>query len=104
MLLFDDWLDGKLAIWLQQQTTFGGGGATAFADAVLYASLLFGMAWLKGGFLLQQAAWLGAALLSYALTTAAGLVDLRRIPQLPHPRCQDFVAVDHGGHSGDFPD
>ena len=49
VLLFDDWLDGKLAIWLQQQTTFGA-RLDSVADAVLYASLLFGIAWLKGGF------------------------------------------------------
>ena len=78
MLLFDDWLDGKLAIWLQQQTRSA--TADSVADAVLYATLLFGIAWLKGGFVLQQATWLGAALLSYALTTVAGLVKYGRIP------------------------
>ena len=79
LLLLDDWLDGKLAIWLKQQTTFGARLDSA-ADATLYACLLLGVVRLKGDYLSEEIAWIAAAVGSYAVTTLAGLAKFRRIP------------------------
>lgn len=78
-LVFTDWIDGKLAIWLHQRTEFGARLDSA-ADAMLYAGLLFGFCWLKWEFVVQQAWWIFAGLASYALTTGAGLIKFKRIP------------------------
>ncbi len=78
-LVFTDWIDGKLAIWLHQRTDFGARLDSA-ADATLYAGLLFGFCWLKWEFVVQQAWWIFAGLASYALTTCAGLIKFKRLP------------------------
>lgn len=41
LLMLTDWIDGRLAAWLQQCTTFGA-RLDSIADAALYGALLFG--------------------------------------------------------------
>lgn len=79
VLLIDDWLDGKLAVWLKQQTAFGARLDSA-ADAMLYACTLCGLTLLRGDFLFSERLWIGGALASYAATTAFGLFKYRRVP------------------------
>jgi CDP-diacylglycerol--glycerol-3-phosphate 3-phosphatidyltransferase len=78
-LLMTDWVDGKLAILLKQQTTFGA-RLDSVADASMYAALLFGTCWLKWDVVAQEAPWLIAAVASYALTSGAGLIKYGRVP------------------------
>jgi len=78
-LVATDWMDGKLAILLDQRTKFGARLDSA-ADATLYAALLFGVCWLKWDFLLENFTWIVLGLLSYAVTCLAGLVKFGRIP------------------------
>ena len=78
-LVATDWIDGKLAILLNQRTRFGARLDSA-ADAVLYAALLFGICWLKWDFLQENFAWIAAGLVSYAVSCVAGLVKFGRLP------------------------
>lgn len=78
-LLATDWIDGKLAVWWRQQTTFGA-RLDSIADAALYSTILFGLVWLKGEEVAREYLWIGAALASYALTSLVGLAKFRRLP------------------------
>lgn len=74
-----DWLDGKLAVRLDQRTAFGSRLDTV-ADAVLYLSLLVGLALLRGGVLLEELPWIGAAVLTFLVAWGASLVRFRVLP------------------------
>ena len=78
-LIFTDWIDGKLAILLHQRTELGA-RLDSVADATLYASLFFGIGWLKWEFIQQQWPWFVSVVLSYALTSLVGLFKFRRLP------------------------
>ncbi len=79
ILSLSDWIDGRLARWLKQRSDFGA-RLDSFADSVLYGSLFFGMFWLKGEVLRQEAVWWLVGILSYVLTTGAGLWKYGRVP------------------------
>lgn len=74
-----DWIDGKLAVWLDQRSTLGARFDSA-ADAAMYAGLLFAGVWLKGPMLLGQWLWIAPAVVSYAVSCLAALVKFRRLP------------------------
>jgi cardiolipin synthase (CMP-forming) len=78
-LMLTDWLDGKLAILLDQQTTFGA-RLDSTADAAMYAVTLFGCLWLRFDVVRQELPWIAVALASYAITSLAGWVKFGRIP------------------------
>jgi len=78
-LSLSDWIDGRLARWLNQRSDFGA-RLDSFADSVLYGSLLFGMIWMRWDVLQYEAFWWITGLCSYALTTGAGLWKYGRIP------------------------
>jgi CDP-diacylglycerol--glycerol-3-phosphate 3-phosphatidyltransferase len=79
VLSLSDWVDGRLARWLKQRSDFGA-RLDSFADSVLYGSLLIGMFFLKGDVLRQETAWWLVGILSYVLTTGAGLWKYGRVP------------------------
>jgi CDP-diacylglycerol--glycerol-3-phosphate 3-phosphatidyltransferase len=79
VLNVSDWIDGRLARWLNQRSDFGA-RLDSFADSVLYGAMLFGMVWLKSDVMLREAAWWIMALASYFVTISAGLWKYRRIP------------------------
>ena len=74
-----DWIDGKLAIWLNQRTVFGA-RLDSVADAATYAALLFGSVWLKGDAIAAEAAWIAMALACWLTSYAAGLIKLGCLP------------------------
>jgi CDP-diacylglycerol--glycerol-3-phosphate 3-phosphatidyltransferase len=78
-LALTDFVDGKLAIWLNQRTTFGA-RFDSIADAAMYGSLLIGIIWLKGDVLAAYAPWIAAALVCYALSCASSLVKFGKLP------------------------
>ena len=78
-LAMTDWVDGKLAILLDQRTKLGA-RLDSWADAALYAALLFGMVTMYGVSLLPELAWIGTAVFSYLISTAAGLCKYKRWP------------------------
>lgn len=78
-LMMTDWVDGKLAILLNQRTVFGA-RLDSVADATMYASVLFAAFWLKYDVLSAERLWIAAALGSYVLTNVAALIKYRRLP------------------------
>ncbi len=74
-----DWIDGKLAIWLDQRSTFGA-RLDSYADATMYAALLFAGVWLKGRVLQAEWIWIAVALLAFAASCCAALWKFRRLP------------------------
>ncbi|HSG19097.1 MAG TPA: CDP-alcohol phosphatidyltransferase family protein, partial [Anaerolineae bacterium] len=78
-LAVTDWFDGKLAILLNQRTVFGA-RLDSWADAALYAALLFGIVTMYGDILRSELVWIGAAVAGYLLSVAAGLWKYKRWP------------------------
>jgi cardiolipin synthase (CMP-forming) len=79
ILSLSDWIDGKLARWLNQRSDFGA-RFDSLADSVLYAALFFGMFWLRWDILKSEAGWWIVAFLSYLLTTSFGLWKYGKVP------------------------
>ena len=80
LLLADtDWIDGKLAVWLNQQSTFGA-RFDSVADAAMYAAMLFSCVWLQGDSLLGESGWIGIAVTSYLLSCTVALIKFGRLP------------------------
>jgi len=79
LLASTDWIDGKLAIWLNQRTTFGA-RFDSIADAAMYGALLLGCFWLKGDSIAAEAPWIAAALGCYAFSCLTALIKSRRLP------------------------
>lgn len=78
-LAMTDWFDGKLAVLLNQRTVIGA-RLDSWADAALYAALLFGLIAMYSDVLLQELAWIAPALASYLVSTLAGFWKYRRWP------------------------
>ena len=78
-LAMTDWLDGKLAILLNQRSVFGA-RLDSWADAALYFALLIGLVILYSPTLRAESAWVLPALAGYLASTAAGLRKYRRWP------------------------
>jgi CDP-diacylglycerol--glycerol-3-phosphate 3-phosphatidyltransferase len=78
-LAMTDWLDGKLAILLNQRTVLGA-RLDSWADAALYAALLFGVVTMYGAILRSEFVWISAALVTYLISTAAGFWKYKRWP------------------------
>ncbi|MCP4933180.1 MAG: CDP-alcohol phosphatidyltransferase family protein [bacterium] len=78
-LALTDWLDGKLAILLNQRTVLGA-RLDSWADAALYAALLFGIVTMYGDTLQPELLWIGAAVVTYLISTIAGFWKYKRWP------------------------
>jgi len=78
-LAFTDWLDGKLAILLRQKSVLGA-RLDSWADAALYAALLFGVLWLHGSIIRAELGWILPGVASYGISTTAGFWKFRRWP------------------------
>lgn len=74
-----DWIDGKLAILLDQRSVFGA-RLDSWADGALYTGLLFGTVWLHGDRLPGEALWIATAVASYGASVIASLIKFRRWP------------------------
>ncbi|MCY2982858.1 MAG: CDP-alcohol phosphatidyltransferase family protein [Planctomycetota bacterium] len=78
-LSLSDTVDGRIARWFNLRSDFGA-RLDSFADSVLYGAMFFGLFWFRGDVLIQEALWWIVGLLSYVLTTGAGLCKYGRIP------------------------
>lgn len=78
-LSLSDWIDGKLARWLNQQSVFGA-RLDSFSDSILYICLIIGSLILKWDVLQRHWIWVALPLMSYAITTGYGLWKFGRIP------------------------
>lgn len=74
-----DWIDGRLAVWLDQRTTFGA-RLDSIADAAMYGALLFSCTWLKGDLLVAEMPWIATALACYLLSCVISLIKFGRLP------------------------
>jgi len=74
-----DWLDGKLAILLNQRSVFGA-RLDSWADAALYAALIFGVVVIYNEVLRTEMSWVLLALGSYLASTLAGFWKYQRWP------------------------
>jgi CDP-diacylglycerol--glycerol-3-phosphate 3-phosphatidyltransferase len=79
LLLFSDWIDGKLAKLLGQETAMGASLDTV-ADVTFYGCLLLAMFWLRWETIVQEMVWVSLAVSSYAASLAAALVRFHRMP------------------------
>lgn len=78
-LSLSDWIDGRLARWMHQRSDFGA-RLDSFADSVLYGALLLGTISLCFDTLKTEWIWIVLAVLSYLLTSGAGLIKFGKIP------------------------
>jgi CDP-diacylglycerol--glycerol-3-phosphate 3-phosphatidyltransferase len=79
VLWLTDWLDGKLAKWLDQGSPFGA-RLDSIADATFYAAILIAAAILKWEMIGREALWIIVGISSYAVSAAAGLYRFGRLP------------------------
>ncbi len=78
-LAMTDWIDGKIAVLLDQRTVLGA-RLDSWADATLYAALLVGVVITHGETLLTEILWVILALGSYVISTVAGFWKYQRWP------------------------
>lgn len=78
-LSLSDTVDGRIARWFNLRSDFGA-RLDSFADSVLYGAMFFGLFWFRGDVLIREAPWWIVGLLSYLLTTGAGLWKYGRVP------------------------
>ncbi|MCP4784481.1 MAG: hypothetical protein GY903_23395 [Fuerstiella sp.] len=74
-----DWVDGRLARWLNQRSDFGARLDSA-SDAILNTCLLIGSLILKWDVLQGELVWLLMAITSYAVSMGYGLWKYGRFP------------------------
>lgn len=79
ILHLSDWVDGRIARWLDQHSAFGARLDSA-SDSVLYACLLIGCVILNSEMMLAEAPWILLAMASYAMTTGYGLWKYGKVP------------------------
>jgi cardiolipin synthase (CMP-forming) len=79
VLAATDWVDGRLARWLDQRSDWGA-RLDSIADALLFTILLFGVLRLKNDQILANRWWIAAVVLSYTLNCAVGLWKFGRLP------------------------
>lgn len=79
LLLVTDWVDGKLAILLKQQTTFGARLDTV-ADVSFYTSVGVAVCILRWQLILDEMIWIAPAVGTYALSVLAALFKYHRFP------------------------
>lgn len=79
VLSLSDFIDGRIARWLNQHSDFGARLDSA-SDSILYLCLIIGSIILKPDVLWNESIWLAVALASYALTTSYGLWKYGKVP------------------------
>jgi CDP-diacylglycerol--glycerol-3-phosphate 3-phosphatidyltransferase len=78
-LALTDWVDGKIAILLNQRSVIGA-RLDSWADAALYAALTFGAVTMHGAALRSEMAWVLSALASSMAFIVTALWKYRRWP------------------------
>lgn len=78
-LLLTDWLDGKLAKLLKQETLFGA-RLDSFADGTFYGCVLLTLLVFRPDAMRQESIWIALALSSFAVSIAAGWIKFNRVP------------------------
>ncbi len=79
LLFASDWIDGKLAIWLNQRSVLGA-RIDSVADATFYGMSGLCVVWLKWSEMGGLALWIAAAIGAYVITCAAAYRKYGRLP------------------------
>lgn len=79
VLLFTDWVDGKLAVALDQRTELGPGLDSA-ADALMYGVVALSFWWLEPEVLVSEAGWLVVAVGTWVVSAAVGVARFGKVP------------------------
>lgn len=79
VMLLTDWLDGRLAILLDQCSVIGA-RLDSIADALMYSSLLFAVAMLRPEFAQRNSILIAVMMTSYAVSVFAALFRFGRLP------------------------
>lgn len=79
LMLFSDWLDGKLALALDQRTELGP-RLDSVSDALMYAALGLSFWWLEPAVISAEMGWLAAAAGTWALSAVVALARFGRLP------------------------
>lgn len=79
LLLASDWLDGKLAVALDQRTVLGA-RLDSLMDALMYGALGLGLFWLEGDVVRRYLLWFLGAAGSWFLSVAIGLARFGKLP------------------------
>lgn len=95
LLLFSDWLDGKLADALDQRTELGP-RLDSVSDALMYAVLGLSFWWLEPTVIRGEMGWLAGALGSWVLSVGVALARFGRFPSY-HTRAAKIGWLVAGG-------
>jgi len=79
LLTATDWIDGKLAVWLDQRTALGS-RLDSLGDGVMYGSLLLGLGLLMGDRIVAEWPWIAPACLTYLASLGAGVLKFGALP------------------------
>jgi CDP-diacylglycerol--glycerol-3-phosphate 3-phosphatidyltransferase len=79
VLALSDWIDGKLAILLNQRSVIGA-RFDSWADAALFTALIIGAVMMYYEIVLAEIAWIIPPLATYLISTAAGFWKYQRWP------------------------
>lgn len=79
LMLFSDWLDGKLALALDQRTELGP-RLDSVSDALMYAGLGLSFWWLEPAVISAEMGWLAAAVGTWVLSAVVALARFGRLP------------------------
>lgn len=78
-LLLSDWIDGKLAVRLDQRTELGARLDSA-VDAAMYTAIALSLWWLEETAVRQELPWFVAAIGSWGLSVVVSLARFGRMP------------------------
>lgn len=78
-LLVSDWVDGKLAVWLDQATERGA-LFDSFADWAMYAAIGLALWWLEADVIRSNALLIAGVFATWGLSAGIALVRFRRLP------------------------
>ena len=79
LLLASDWIDGKLAVRLEQESTFGA-RFDSVADAILYLALGISCWWLEEEAIRRGWGWFAAVGATWLLSAFVSLARFRKMP------------------------
>ncbi len=95
LMLFSDWLDGKLAAALDQRSELGP-RLDSVSDALMYGAVGLSFWWLEPTVVRAEIGWLAGVLGSWALSVVVALARFRRLPSY-HTRAAKIGWLVAGG-------
>ncbi|MCM2370307.1 CDP-alcohol phosphatidyltransferase family protein [Aporhodopirellula aestuarii] len=79
LLTLSDFVDGKLARWLDQRTEIGP-RLDSFSDAIMYGCLALSLVFLRGELLADEVIWIVLAIFSYIVAGCYAVAKFGKLP------------------------